>query len=194
MLIRALKDLDNERALGKLEDEDYEQLSQTYRAELKEVMRRVDASLAPHRPKAEDEARAYLVKAGFARNGVVRASRKAAPVDAAVEEVEEEDELEDQSEDELEDQSEDELEDQSEDGDTDGDTANGAPAEAKASSSATKAATTDKTKAATDAPTRVTCSACSTSNEIDASFCKKCGASLAKDASDAKTKANTDEA
>jgi hypothetical protein len=195
MLIRALKDLDNERALGKLEEEDHEQLTQTYRAELKDVMRRVDASLAPHRPKAEDEARAYLVKAGFARDGVVRASRKAAPVVAAA--VEEE-ELEDQSDDELEDEdgledpTGDELEAEREDGDAaeSEDAVNGTPVEAKASSSATKA----ETNAAPDAPTRVTCSACSTSNEIDASFCKKCGASLAKDASNAKTKANTDEA
>ncbi|HSO31144.1 MAG TPA: hypothetical protein VLT33_01475, partial [Labilithrix sp.] len=38
MLVRALKDLDNERALGKLEADDHEQLSTTYRAELKEIM------------------------------------------------------------------------------------------------------------------------------------------------------------
>ena len=69
MLVRALKDLENERALGKLDDEDFEQLSHTYRGELKEVLTRIDASLEPHRPKAEDAARAYLAKAGLAEEG-----------------------------------------------------------------------------------------------------------------------------
>lgn len=66
MLVRALKDLENERAVGKLEDADYEQIAGTYREELKEVLRRIDATLEPHRAKAEELARAYLVKAGLA--------------------------------------------------------------------------------------------------------------------------------
>jgi len=69
MLLRALKDLDNERAIGKIEDEDYEQISATYRAELKVVLKRIDETLAPHRSKAEETARAYLVKAGLAETG-----------------------------------------------------------------------------------------------------------------------------
>ena len=69
MLVRALKDLDNERALGKLEDDDHEQLSNVYRAELKEVLKRIDASLEPHRPKAESAAHAYLVQAGLVDTG-----------------------------------------------------------------------------------------------------------------------------
>ena len=79
MLVRALKDLDNERALGKLEEEDHEQLSSTYRGELKDVMRRIDASLEPHRPKAEDAARAYLLKHG---GKPVAAAEKLAEVSA----------------------------------------------------------------------------------------------------------------
>ena len=69
MLVRALKDLDNERALGKLEEEDHEQLSNTYRGELKEVLKRIDASLDPHRPKAESAAHAFLVEAGIIDTG-----------------------------------------------------------------------------------------------------------------------------
>jgi hypothetical protein len=129
MLLRALKDLDNERALGKLEEEDYEQLSHTYRAELKEVLGRIDASLEPHRPKAEDAARAYLAKAGLAEEGY----RGTLPrEDADVPEAED---------------------------------SEPAPVVAK------------KKKEATP---RVACPKCETSNEVDASFCKKCGASLAK--------------
>jgi hypothetical protein len=122
MLLRALKDLDNERALGKLEDEDYETLSHTYRGELKEVLGRIDASLEPHRPKAEDAARAYLAKAGLAGEG----DRGALTRDEAAD-VPEAEESEPE-------------------------------------------------------PARLACPKCKTSNEIDASFCKKCGESLAKKA------------
>ena len=66
MLVRALKDLENERDLGKLEDSDFDQLSSTYRAELKDVLRRIDATLEPHRVKAEAIARAHLAKVGLA--------------------------------------------------------------------------------------------------------------------------------
>jgi ribosomal protein L40E len=69
MLIRALKDLENERGIGKIETEDYEPIAQTYREELKVVLRRMDESLAPHRAKAEDVARLYLAKAGLDRDG-----------------------------------------------------------------------------------------------------------------------------
>jgi len=62
MLIRAIKDLENERDLGKLDDTDFEQLSSTYRAELKELLKRIDATLEPHRAKAEEVARAHLEK------------------------------------------------------------------------------------------------------------------------------------
>ena len=137
MLVRALKDLDNERALGKLEDEDYEQLSHTYRGELKEVLARIDASLAPHRPKAEDAARAYLAKAGFA--GGAERDETTAPV------------------------SEPDL-----------------PAEAESEPDLTAESEPAVKVAAKSKPARVACANCSTSNEPDATFCKKCGASLAK--------------
>jgi hypothetical protein len=137
MLLRALKDLDNERALGKLEDDDHAQLSQTYRGELKDVLARIDASLEPHRKKAEDAARVYLAsaKAGLVEEGY----RGTPPAD---------------------DDDSDDVAELSE------------PAVAKVVVGA-------KTETA---PTRVACPKCSTSNEVDAAFCKKCGASLAKDA------------
>ncbi len=69
MLLRALKDLESERAIGKIEDDDYEQLAGTYRAELKLMLKRIDDSLAPHRAKAEEAARAHLLKAGLAEIG-----------------------------------------------------------------------------------------------------------------------------
>lgn len=66
MLLRALKDLDNEKALGKLEEEDHEALASTYRAELRDVLRRMDETLAPYRKNAEELAAKYLAKHGVA--------------------------------------------------------------------------------------------------------------------------------
>lgn len=66
MLVRALKDLDIERSLGKLDDDDHAQLSATYRGELKDVLRKIDASLEPLRPKAEEAAKRHLAKVGLA--------------------------------------------------------------------------------------------------------------------------------
>lgn len=127
MLVRALKDLDNERALGKLEQDDYEQLSHTYRGELKETMARIDASLEPHRPKAEEAVRAYLENAGIGVGSAPETETEA--------------------------------------------TGNGDEEEAMGP--------------------RVACAKCATSNEPDATFCKKCGASLTKadDAGEAKLEA-----
>lgn len=158
MLLRALKDLDNERALGKLEEEDHEQLSHTYRGELKDVLARIDASLEPHRKKAEDAARVYLASA---KSGLVEEGHRATPP--------------------ADDDDDDDLDD-----DLDEDAAEVREPEVA------KAVVEEK---AETAPTRVACPKCSTSNEVDASFCKKCGASLAKDAKDAKTaKESSDEA
>jgi hypothetical protein len=69
MLLRALKDLENERGIGKIEEDDYGLIATTYREELKAVLRRIDDSLAPHRSRAEEAARAYLVRAGITGGG-----------------------------------------------------------------------------------------------------------------------------
>lgn len=89
MLVRALKDLDNERAIGKLEDEDYAQLSQTYRSELKGVLREIDATLEPHRAEAEALAASYLAKV---RGHVPIAERTREGASEAEDELDHEDE------------------------------------------------------------------------------------------------------
>lgn len=63
MLLRALKDLENERAIGKLEADDYEPIAAQYRAELKTVLTKIDEALAPTRALAEEAAKQYLEKA-----------------------------------------------------------------------------------------------------------------------------------
>jgi hypothetical protein len=52
-ILRALKDLDHERGLGKLSDEDYRDLAARYRAEAKALLRSIDDNLGPARERAE---------------------------------------------------------------------------------------------------------------------------------------------
>lgn len=77
MLLRALKDLENERAIGKIETDDFEQVSQTYREELKTVLRLIDEALAPHRGLAEQAVRAHLDAAGLGAEAATPKKAKA---------------------------------------------------------------------------------------------------------------------
>jgi hypothetical protein len=52
-VLRALKDLDYERSVGKISDDDYRELSARYREEAKRLIERVDENLAPQRERAE---------------------------------------------------------------------------------------------------------------------------------------------
>lgn len=72
MLLRALKDLENEHALGKIEVDDFEQMAQSHRAELKALLKRIDETLAPHREKAEALVADHLRKVGVEKKGVAK--------------------------------------------------------------------------------------------------------------------------
>ena len=81
-MLRALKDLELEHSVGKIDDEDYAQISARYREQAKGLLREMDIEIEPLRPKAEALARAYLEKRGFApgarartRKAVARARR-----------------------------------------------------------------------------------------------------------------------
>jgi hypothetical protein len=52
-VLRALKDLEYERSVGKISEDDYRELSQRYRAEAKALLLLVDRDLAPSLNKAE---------------------------------------------------------------------------------------------------------------------------------------------
>jgi hypothetical protein len=58
--LRALKDLEFEHAVGKLDDADYLQLSSHYRDEAKAILREIDDGALPQRARAEEIARVYL--------------------------------------------------------------------------------------------------------------------------------------
>ncbi|HLK45807.1 MAG TPA: zinc ribbon domain-containing protein, partial [Acidimicrobiales bacterium] len=64
-VLRALKDLEVEHALGKIDDADHGALVARYRAEAKDLMREMDLGVEPQREEAERVAREYLRKAGL---------------------------------------------------------------------------------------------------------------------------------
>jgi hypothetical protein len=51
-VLQALKDLEFERSVGKIDEADYQELVQRYRAEAKRLLRAVDEDLAPLRERA----------------------------------------------------------------------------------------------------------------------------------------------
>jgi hypothetical protein len=64
-VLLALKDLESEHALGKIDDGDFEQLVARYREEAKTVLREIDRQAEPTRAEAERVARDYLARHGF---------------------------------------------------------------------------------------------------------------------------------
>lgn len=64
-ILRALKDLEHERAVGKIDETDYQEISASYREQAKEVMRQLDAELEPLRERAEALAKEHLGKKGI---------------------------------------------------------------------------------------------------------------------------------
>jgi len=61
-VLRALKDLEYEKAVGKISDEDFETATKQYRARAVEIMARIDRDLAPWRKKAEQAVQRRLEK------------------------------------------------------------------------------------------------------------------------------------
>jgi hypothetical protein len=131
-VLRALKDLEGEHAIGKIDDADYEAIARQYREDAKTLMREMDRNAAPALAEAERIAREYLARQGLGEAG--KAAEKG-PVKPA-------------------------------------------------------AAVTRDSEVAPR--TRMACPACATSNEPDAAFCKKCGASMkaAKPSAEAATEEN----
>ncbi len=78
-VLRALKDLDFERGVGKISEEDYVELSARYRAEAKRLMQILDEDAQPERERAEKALRERLVKSAAAEaKAAEEAAEKAA--------------------------------------------------------------------------------------------------------------------
>ncbi|WP_394824300.1 zinc ribbon domain-containing protein [Pendulispora albinea] len=131
-VLRALKDLEHERAIGKIDDEDYESIAAHYRDQAKAILRELDAEVAPYRAKAEDLVRKHLAKRGLESAAASAAGQEAEPEAESLRE-----------------------------------------AEALREPEALR-----ESDSGAEAPVRIACSKCATSNEPDASFCKKCGNAL----------------
>jgi hypothetical protein len=119
-VLRALKDLEHEHAVGKIDDKDYGTLGARFREEAKAILRELDAEIEPMREKAEAMAKEHL-----ARRGIGHAEKTKPTEDADDEEKAE--------------------------------------------------------HARSPEQARLECAKCSTSNEPDAAFCKKCGTSLKRE-------------
>lgn len=65
-VLRALKDLESEHAIGKIDDADYDVMVARYREDAKTLMRDMDLRVAPARAGAERMAREYLAARGLA--------------------------------------------------------------------------------------------------------------------------------
>ena len=86
-VLRALKDLEYERSVGKISDQDYRELSARYREEAKRLIERVDESLTPAREKAEKLLAERVARENerAGREKREEAEREAAPHDASEE-------------------------------------------------------------------------------------------------------------
>lgn len=156
-ILRALKDLDYERSVGKLSDEDFVELSTRYRTEAKTLLRSLEAELAPRREKAEAKLRARLEKEGVVdvpgktKSKSARSSKKRlarAAVDAG---ADEETGIEAVS------------------------------ADAPEATTATDANPSEREVAADETPetkSATRCPSCQTTNDDDARFCKRCGTTI----------------
>ncbi|MGD0677974.1 MAG: zinc ribbon domain-containing protein [Polyangiaceae bacterium] len=81
-VLLALKDLESEYALGKIDSADYEMLVSRYREDAKSILREIDERIAPTRAEAERIANAYLARQNLATADDPRPS--AAPPPQAV--------------------------------------------------------------------------------------------------------------
>jgi hypothetical protein len=145
-VLRALKDLEHERAIGKIDEDDYLEISANYREQAKELMREMDAELGPQRERAERIAQAHLRKRGFSVPVTDQPQTESSEPAAADAEAEPPPSSEPQSPDEK------------------------------------------------PVIGRVMCAECETSNEVDAAFCKKCGASLTAKSDEKKERAEDSDA
>lgn len=91
-VLRALKDLEFERSVGKISDEDYKVLVSKYRAEAKQLLRMLDEASEPQRARVEALVQKRLVREGLVSKADAEAKVKAAkaskPEPAAGEEKE----------------------------------------------------------------------------------------------------------
>jgi ribosomal protein L40E len=167
--LRALKDIELEHAIGKIDDRDYADLSRTYREQAKAAMRELDVEIDPLRGRAEELARNYLAKRGLVGTPEAATTPSTSPGQAAEASV-------------------------ATSGALNGpvlsaregfDTMRSRPPAAPGSSrvpcgrcAASNEPDAVFCKACGTSLRQRACASCGTTNELDAAFCKKCGTAL----------------
>ncbi|WP_437505350.1 hypothetical protein [Sorangium sp. So ce1099] len=163
-VLRALKDLEFERSVGKISDEDYAELVAKYRAEAKRLLRLLDADAQPRREQVAALVARHLRRAGLQDDGgAPEAPEQQGEEDAASEPGDAAAEARPAKRKRARARR---LEKQEPDA---------APADGERDDAA--AAAEDREAARTS-----TCAVCGTLNDEDAVFCKKCGTKCALDA------------
>ncbi|WP_437755008.1 hypothetical protein [Sorangium sp. So ce1389] len=162
-VLRALKDLEFERSVGKISDEDYAELVAKYRAEAKRLLRLLDADAQPRREQVAALVARHLRRAGLQDDGGAHGAPEQGEEDAA---SEPEDAAAEARPAKRKRARARRLEEQERDA---------APADGERDDAA--AAAEDREQARTS-----TCAVCGTLNDEDAVFCKKCGTKCALDA------------
>ena len=162
-VLRALKDLEFERSVGKISEEDYVELVARYRGEAKRLLRRLDEEAQPRRDRVEALVAKRLRREGLAVEGAAPIATEAPASEAEAEAGASKPVASD---------------------DADRKSADAAARAGKAKKrkkgrepAASEASEAPQASAA-PAPAAVTrtCAACGTKNDPDAVFCKKCGA------------------
>jgi len=187
MLLLSLKDLDNERKLGKILPADFEDVSYRYREEVKSLMRQIDAAAEPYRGRAEEIATKHLAEQGVMPKDDQKATVEKEDVERATVRL-------DKKPDKMVDATDDDYDDQV---DSKAITRPNAPPVPR-KSSRPPPADDDMERAAartTESPIittqksldiapatleRRSCPSCKASNEPDAKFCKECATPLKK--------------
>jgi hypothetical protein len=154
-VLRALKDLEYERSVGKVDEADYAELRDRYRADARRLLEQVDAGLGPARSRAEKLLEQRLTKLatpateGAETRGKGKPSRRSPKEPAAAKPP---------SDDTPHHDTESESPEQQE-----------APTEDRIAEAA---------DAPPESPADRRCGACDTPNDADATFCKACGTRL----------------
>ncbi len=155
-VLRALKDLELEHSVGKIDDKDFASLGDRFRSDAKAIMREMDGQLDPFRDEAERLVKKHLDKRGLGDGVATKASTpREADTDSDLADVADDDGVE-------------------------AEPVKTAKADAPPVPKPSKPGKSKRAaKAAVESsPSRLACPKCDVSNEPDASFCKKCGTSL----------------
>jgi hypothetical protein len=152
-VLRALKDLEYERSVGKISEDDYRELSARYRQQAKSLLQQLEGDHGPARQRAEQALQKRRVKAGLAageKKAPAEKKKKRKAKDAPAPAAER--------------------------------AATSSPEASAEVDSAVVAQPTPEPSAPDAAPeTDRCCPSCDARNDLDARFCKRCGTALAAD-------------